>query len=383
MTRPIVITAGGTGGHMFPALALAAELERRGLAVALACDRRGARFLDAEQEPFLVTAGSPSGGLVKRLRGMSALGLGLAQSWLWLRRIRPAAVAAFGSYAAAPVGVAAGLMGIPLLVHEQNAVLGRSNRLVAKRADRLAHSYPQTRHAEMVMESRHAVTGNPVRTDIRRHMGEAYHRPEPGAPINVLVVGGSQGARCFSDVLPAALDRLTGRERSRIHLTQQCRPEDLERVGHAYAKLGFDAELKSFFADLPARLAAAHLVVSRSGATSVAEMLVLGRPSVLVPLPSSLEGDQRANAEVVEAAGAGWLIEEKDLSGERLADKLRICLDMPEHLVDMAERAKALGRPDAAASLADTLLQLCPGVSAKGPQAPAPSGGSSSMEAAA
>ncbi|MEM9627171.1 MAG: undecaprenyldiphospho-muramoylpentapeptide beta-N-acetylglucosaminyltransferase [Pseudomonadota bacterium] len=361
MNRPVIITAGGTGGHMFPALALASELERRGRTVALACDERGARFLPEDMAWFKVRASSPSGSVGKRSSGIFRLGLGLLQSWWWLKRQKPLAVAAFGSYASVPVGVAAGLLKLPLLVHEQNAVLGRANRMIAKRASGLALTFAETEHAEMMAEDRHVVTGNPVRSEVRQQMGKAYSLPADGEPLDVLVIGGSQGARALSDVVPAALDRLSGRERSRIRLTQQCRPEDLERVEQAYKSLGFKAELKSFFEDLPERLAKAHLVISRSGASSVAEMLVLGTPSILIPLPSSLEGDQLANAKIAEAAGAAWLMEEKDLTGERLSDQLRLCLDKPDQLKDMAAKAKALGRPDAAEALADALERMIPG----------------------
>ncbi len=364
MTGAIAITAGGTGGHMFPALALASELERRGRAVALACDERGARYLPDEMEAFLVQAGSPSGPLAKRWSGMTKLGQGLLQSWWWLRKTRPSAVACFGSYASVPIGVAAGFLRIPILVHEQNAVLGRANRLVARRAAGLALTFDETRHAEMMPGNRLVITGNPVRPEITAHIGETYRPPAEGEPIEILVIGGSQGARSLSDILPAAFDRLSGRERSRIRLAQQCRPEDLERVEQAYKALGFKAELQPFFHDLPARLAKAHLVVSRAGASSVAEMLVLGRPSILIPLPSSLEGDQLANAEVVDAAKAGWLMKEADLNGEILADKLKICLEQPEQLAEMAANAKALGRPDAGEALADAVERLVPGFKA-------------------
>ena len=361
MKRPVIITAGGTGGHMFPALALASELERRGRAVMLACDERGARFLPEDSEAFMVRASSPSGGFVKRWSGIARLGLGLLQSWWWLKRQRPLAVAAFGSYASVPVGVAAGFSKLPLLVHEQNAVLGRANRMIAKRANRLALSFADTERAEMTPSDCQIVTGNPVRPEIRARLDEAYRLPADGEPFEILVIGGSQGARALSDVLPTALDRLNGRERSRIRLTQQCRSEDLERVRDAYKHLGFEAELKTFFEDLTERLAKAHLVISRSGASSVTEMLALGRPSILIPLPSSLEGDQLANAQFVANADGGLLIEQADLSGEWLSDQLRHFLEKPERLAEMAAKAKSLARPDAAEALADAVEAMING----------------------
>ncbi len=358
MTRGVVIGAGGTGGHMFPALALARELQARGQEVLLVCDARGARYVGPDLVPHLIRAGSPSGRPLRRLQGFARLGLGLVQALALLRRRRPAAVAAFGGYASVPVGLAARLLGIPLLIHEQNAVLGRANRLIARKAKVLALSFAETRGAADAHGARSVVTGNPVRAEVVARRDQAYAPPEPGGPLDVLVVGGSQGARILSDVLPAALARLPAPTRARIRLTQQCRPEDLERVASAYAAQGFTAELKSFFDDLPERLADAHLVISRSGASSVAELLVLGRPALLVPYRLAADDHQRANAEALVAAGAAWLIGEAELDGERLAAKLCACLDQPGQLADIAARAHALGRPDAARALADAVESL-------------------------
>jgi UDP-N-acetylglucosamine--N-acetylmuramyl-(pentapeptide) pyrophosphoryl-undecaprenol N-acetylglucosamine transferase len=358
MTRPIVIATGGTGGHMFPALALARELQQRGQQAVLLCDARGARYLGPDVEHHLIQAGSPSGRPLRRLQSLVQLGFGLAQAVALLRRRRPPAVAAFGGYASVPVGLAARLLGIPLLVHEQNAILGRANRLIARRAAVLALSFTKTEGAAAARGARTVVTGNPVRADVVAHRDQPYMPPEPGGPLDLLVVGGSQGARILSEVLPAALKVLPAAARARIRLTQQCRPEDLERVAAAYAALGFTAELRSFFDDLPQRLADAHLVISRSGASSVAELLALGRPSLLVPYRLAADDHQRANAAALAAAGAAWLTCETELDGERLAAKLGACLARPQQLSEMARRAHALGRPDAAKALADAALSL-------------------------
>jgi UDP-N-acetylglucosamine--N-acetylmuramyl-(pentapeptide) pyrophosphoryl-undecaprenol N-acetylglucosamine transferase len=356
MSRPTVIAAGGTGGHMFPALALAAELRARGRPVALVCDARGARYVDGAMPHHVIQAASPSGR--RRLVGLARLGVGLGQSLIMLRRMRPAAVAAFGGYAAAPVGLAAALLRVPVLVHEQNAVLGRANRLIARRAARLALTFVPTRGADIVAADRRIVTGNPVRAAVAALYGTPYRAAEPGQPLRLLVVGGSQGARVFSDVLPAALARLSAAERYRLALTQQCRPEDLERVAGAYRDLGFVAELATFFDDLPARMAASHLVVSRAGASSVAELLAIGRPALLVPFRFAVDDHQQVNAEAVAAAGAGWLIEEARLDAAGLASTIRSALETPQQLTAMAERAAALGRTDAAGALADALQAL-------------------------
>jgi UDP-N-acetylglucosamine--N-acetylmuramyl-(pentapeptide) pyrophosphoryl-undecaprenol N-acetylglucosamine transferase len=353
MTRPVVLAAGGTGGHMFPALSLAAELRARDQPVLIACDERGARYLGSDLEHRLIQAASPTGRLGTRLRGLGRLAVGFGQSLRFLRRLRPTAVVAFGGYAAVPVGLAAALLRIPLLVHEQNAVLGRANRLIVRRAARLALSFAATRGAEQVPGARQVVTGNPVRTAVAALRARPYQAPRPDQPLRVLVVGGSQGARVFSEVVPAAIARLSKPERARLTLAQQCRPEDLERVASAYAALGFAAELAAFFHDLPERMTHSHLIVTRAGASSVAELLALGRPALLVPFRFAAEDHQRANAEAVSRAEAGWLIEETRFDAEALAGKLRICLEEPQHLSALAGRAAELGRTDAAAALAD------------------------------
>ena len=358
MTRPVVIAAGGTGGHMYPALSLAAELRTRGQPVIIACDARGARYLGPDTEHRLIQAASPSGRWRTRVRGLGRLAIGLAQSLWLLRSARPGAVAAFGGYAAVPIGLAAAMLRIPLLVHEQNAVLGRANRLIARRAARLALTFAATRGAEHVPGARQVVTGNPVRAEVAALRDRAYRAPAADQPVKVLVVGGSQGARVFSEIVPAAIACLTTPERARLALTQQCRPEHLERVASAYAGLGLEAELASFFDDLPERMADAHLIVSRAGASSVAELLALGRPALLVPYRFAADDHQRANAEAVSRAGAGWLIEEAKLDGETLAGRLRIALDQPQQLTDLAHRAAALGRTDAASALADEVQSL-------------------------
>jgi UDP-N-acetylglucosamine--N-acetylmuramyl-(pentapeptide) pyrophosphoryl-undecaprenol N-acetylglucosamine transferase len=358
VSRPVVIAAGGTGGHMFPALALAAELRARGQRVVILCDARGARWLGDGIEHRLIQAASPTGSLRSRLSGFARLALGFAQSLAALWRLKPSAVAALGGYASVPIGLAARCLRLPVLLHEQNAVLGRANRLLVSGAARLALTFADTKGAGAVPEAKRLLTGNPVRAEALARRGQAYEAPHPGEPLNVLVIGGSQGARVLSDAVPAAIASLTGAERSRIRLTQQCRPEDLERVAGAYAALGFEAELKSFFHDLPERLAATHLVVSRAGASSVAEILVLGRPALLVPFRLAADDHQTANAQAVVAEGAGWLIGEAELTGEALAGRLRAVLEYPEDLAAMAARARALGRPDAAKVLADAIRAL-------------------------
>jgi UDP-N-acetylglucosamine--N-acetylmuramyl-(pentapeptide) pyrophosphoryl-undecaprenol N-acetylglucosamine transferase len=351
MTRAIVIASGGTGGHMFPATALGAALERRGHRVRYAVDRRGLRYLEATAEGVLVPAASPSGSPARRLVAMATLGVGLALSLVRLALRRPAAVAAFGGYASVPTGVAAGLLRVPLVLHEQNAVLGRAHHLLLRFADRIATSFPETRGvpADKAVD----VVGNPVRAAFHAVTREPAH-----AGLRLLVVGGSQGARVFSDVLPAAIGRLAPAAREGLSVVQQCRPEDLERVERAYAELGVAAELAAFFDDMPARLATADLVVSRAGASAVAEILLTGRASVLVPYPHAADDHQRANARALAAAGAAVAVDPDDATAERLADILGELVVDAARLAAMAEAASGLARADAAERLADRVEEV-------------------------
>jgi UDP-N-acetylglucosamine--N-acetylmuramyl-(pentapeptide) pyrophosphoryl-undecaprenol N-acetylglucosamine transferase len=352
VSGPILITAGGTGGHMFPALALGRALRRRGREVALLTDSRGARYVGSELPYTIVAAGSPSGRLGERLRGMAQLARGLAQSLRALRRLRPAAAASFGGYASVPAAVAAGLNRVPVLIHEQNAVFGRANRLTARFAAVLALSFERTSGLP-ARPARRLLTGNPTRPEF------ADSAPLPAAGrFRVLVLGGSQGARVFSDVVPAAVALLPVELRARLDLAQQCRPEDLERVRAAYAGIGAEVELEAFFSDVPERMARCELLVSRSGASTVAEVLALGRPSLLVPYLHAADDHQTANAAALADAGAAILVPQPELTPERLAAELTALMRAPARLVAMAERARTLARPDAVDRLVDAVLAL-------------------------
>ncbi|MCB1885395.1 MAG: undecaprenyldiphospho-muramoylpentapeptide beta-N-acetylglucosaminyltransferase [Geminicoccaceae bacterium] len=356
MRPPLALAAGGTGGHLFPALALAAELEARGRKVLLLTDARGARFLKGRPHR-LVTAGSPSGGPAAGAGGLARLALGALQSLRVLRRERPGALAAFGGYASVPPAVAAAPLRIPCLLHEQNAVLGRANRLVAKRARLVALAFAGTKGLPAGVAAKAVVVGNPVRPGFA-----AVPRPPADGRFHLLVLGGSQGARALSDAVPEAVAGLSADLRARLRVAQQCRPEDLGRVGAAYDAAGVAAELSAFFDDVPARMAAADLVVARAGASTIAELLALAKPAFLVPYPHAADDHQRANAEALEAAGAARLFvqagPEYGLDAGRLGEELATFMNGSAALKTMAEAAGALARPDAAARLADRLLQI-------------------------
>jgi UDP-N-acetylglucosamine--N-acetylmuramyl-(pentapeptide) pyrophosphoryl-undecaprenol N-acetylglucosamine transferase len=256
-----------------------------------------------------------------------------------------------------PPFVAASLRGIPGLLHEQNAVMGRANRALARFAGAIALSFAKTAHAETFAD-KCTVVGNPVRDRVAAVAGRPFPPLEPDDPVRLLVFGGSQGARVFSDVVPDAVAALPADLRARLRITQQCRPEDLDRVAEAYRRAKVNVELAEFFADLPERMAASHLVVCRSGASTVAELTVIGRPAILVPLPGSIDADQKANALFIEAAGAGWIAEQATLSPLSLGTRLTSLFGDPAALERAAAAARSLGRVDAVQRLADLAESL-------------------------
>jgi len=354
----IVIAAGGTGGHMFPALALAQTLIERGRRVALITDVR-----TAERARALFTLGEvhvlPSAGLAGRgtLRGFLAVGT-LARGALAARRVflaaPPLAVIGFGGYPSVPPVLAARFLDRrPLiLLHEQNAVLGRANRRLARFADLLALSFPTTERVPPGTKT--AVTGNPVRSEIAERLGLPY-LPLQFGPVRLLVLGGSLGAKIFSDVVPAAIARLPEDLRSRLIITQQARAEDVDNVRAAYRTAGIEAQVAPFFDDVAGLLADAHLVISRSGASSVAELAVIGRPSILVPLPGAIDDHQTANCKaLVEHQGAIWLPQPM-LNASLLSTLLDEFLTAPPRLAAMAAAAHDFARPNAARDLADLI----------------------------
>jgi UDP-N-acetylglucosamine--N-acetylmuramyl-(pentapeptide) pyrophosphoryl-undecaprenol N-acetylglucosamine transferase len=343
---------------MFPALALAREIEARGERVALITDARGARYIDAGMEHHIIRAGSPSGSPLQRLRGLASLGTGLVESLGLVRRLDPIAVASFGGYASAPAAVAALIRRVPVLVHEQNAVLGRANRLIGRRARVVALTFEATSGCTALDSSRMTVTGNPVRLGFLDGTAPAYRAAQPDGSLRLLVLGGSQGARVFSDVVPAAVAGLDERQRQILNIVQQCRPEDLQRVRTAYADIGVETTLASFFDDVPKHLAEAHLVITRSGASTVAELLAMGRPSILVPYPHAADDHQLANAEILVEARAALMVPDAACDAATLTGILRRCIDRPADLEAMAGKAHAMARPDAASAIADALIGL-------------------------
>lgn len=350
----IVLSAGGTGGHLFPAQALAGELSRRGRKIVVMTDTRFANY--ATHFPGAVIETVPSSPF-NAITAPFKIAAGVLMAFAKLVRLQPAAVIGFGGYPSVPVMLAAWFAGRPTAILEQNAVVGRANRLVMNKVKTVAAAFPITRFAPRDV-AKIVLTGNPLRPEVMALWGQSYCLPAADGAIRVLIFGGSQGARAFSKIVPAAITRLPHGLKQRLHLVQQCRPEDIETVRQIYANAEIRAELAPFFKDLPQRMAAAHLVIGRSGAGTVAELMAIGRPAILVPLPSAMDDHQTANADILANAGAGWRVRESDLSPDLLTQMLSgIFADM-EDLKRRAAQAHALAVPDATGKLADLVESI-------------------------
>ncbi len=359
MSAPLcLIAAGGTGGHMFPAQALAEELLARGWRVALSTDARGARYAGGfpEEVPVrqLSSATFARGGLMARAGVPFRVGGGVAQALAAMWRDRPAVVAGFGGYPAIPAMAAAGILRLPRMIHEQNGILGRVNAAFAARVDAVACGTWPTDLPEGVLAYH---VGNPVRAAVRAQAGAPYEPPGEG-PLRVLVIGGSQGARILSETVPPAIAGLPEAMRGRIEVAQQARAEDSDRVAGFYEARGIAAEVAPFFDDVPRRLAGAHLVISRAGASSLADIAAIGRPAILVPFAAAANDHQAANARAPAEAEAAVTIPEAKLSPRALAATMEAILSQPEAAARMAERSRRQGKPDAARQLADLACRL-------------------------
>ena len=357
----ILLAAGGTGGHLFPAEALGVELIRRGLRVRLATDSRASRYsgLFSKNTIDLV----PSATVRSRAPWSLAysglmLAAGTVVSLSLMRRLKPAAVVGFGGYPTLPPLLAARLFGVPGVIHEANAVLGRANRFLSTHVNAIATSLPGVLDRDPALAGKTTIVGTPMRPGILAAAAMKYVPPELTGPFRLLVVGGSQGARVMADIVPGAIERLEPALWGRLVLTQQVREEDMARVRAVYDRLKINAELAPFFSDLPARLASHDLVVSRSGAGTVAELAAIGRPSILVPLPGSIDQDQFANAGVLAQANGAIRIAQADFTPDRLAAEISALAAEPARLAAMAAKARGVGRLDAAERLADLVMKV-------------------------
>jgi UDP-N-acetylglucosamine--N-acetylmuramyl-(pentapeptide) pyrophosphoryl-undecaprenol N-acetylglucosamine transferase len=361
-TSPLILlAAGGTGGHLFPAEALGVELMKRGFRVRLATDARALRYSGLFSRDTIDVVPSEtvrSRNPLSLARTGFTLAAGMATAIYLLRKLEPAAVVGFGGYPTLPPLIAARLLGIPSVIHDANAVLGRANRFLSSRVNAIATSLPGVLDRDPQLASKTTVVGMPMRPAIVAGAAVKYATPEAGGPLRLLVTGGSQGARVMADIVPPAIEKLDPSLWSRLLVTQQVRDEDMTRVRAVYDRLKINAELAPFFTDLPARLAANQLVISRSGAGTVSELAAIGRPSILVPLPGAIDQDQFANAGVLSEAGGALRIVQSDFTPERLAAEISALAADPAKLASMAKAAGNAGRLDAAERLADLVVKV-------------------------
>ncbi|MBA3666587.1 MAG: undecaprenyldiphospho-muramoylpentapeptide beta-N-acetylglucosaminyltransferase [Sphingomonas sp.] len=360
----ITLAAGGTGGHMVPAHALAAELKARGHGVMLITDDRGAKIpgLFDGVPTHLLPAGRLAGGPIGMIKAMRSVLAGRRQAKDLYREFRPDAVIGFGGYPAFPALLAASAAHIPTILHEQNAVLGRVNRWVAGDAAAIATAYHEVDRLKPGYRRKVALVGNPVRAEVARLGTMPFPEYDETAPLKILVTGGSQGATILGQVVPDGLGMLSQRLRNRLQVVQQCRAEDIEAVRERYAALNIPAELLTYITDMPDRVADAHLVIARAGASTIAELTAAGRPAILVPLPSATDDHQTANAREMAKAGGARMIPQDEFTSELLAAQVEAIAGDAQALANAAERALSIGHPHATRDLADLVERIAGGV---------------------
>ncbi|MEL6279722.1 MAG: undecaprenyldiphospho-muramoylpentapeptide beta-N-acetylglucosaminyltransferase [Pseudomonadota bacterium] len=361
--RFLVIAAGGTGGHMFPAQALSQEMLRRGWRVSLSTDDRGLRYAGGfppeVERREVQSATFARGGIAEKMRAPFTILSGANEAIAWFKKEKPDLVAGFGGYPSLPALGAAWRLGLPRMIQEQNSVLGRVNALFAKRVHAVACGVEHISNAPLGANL-HFI-GNPIRDAGRALSGSPYHPIDENGPIRLLVFGGSQGARIFDERVPAAVAALPAEIRDRLLLTQQVREADQNEVREGYRRAGVLAELAPFFDDMPQRVAGAHLVVCRAGASTIAELTAIGRPSVLAPYPAAMNDHQTHNAHGLVDAGAAVMLPDAEMSVERLTAQLTELLNDPARLTKMAAAARGLGAPNAASDLADLAERVANG----------------------
>ncbi len=360
-TAPLILlAAGGTGGHLFPAEALGVELIKRGFRVRLVTDDRALKYGGLFSKDMIDVVASETARSRNPLQLAYAtltLATGTFAAYRLMRRLKPVAIVGFGGYPTLPPLMAARLAGVPGVIHDANAVLGRANRFLSRHVSAIATSLPGVLDRDPALAAKTTTVGTPMRPAVLAAAAIPYAAPATSEPFRLLVVGGSQGARIMADIVPGAIERLEPVLWSRLILTQQVREEDMARVRAVYDRLKIQAELAPFFTDLPARLASNHLIVSRSGAGTVAELAAIGRPSILVPLPGSIDQDQMANAGVLSQVNGAVRIPQAEFTSDRLASEISALAAEPARLTAMATAARSVGRLDAAERLADLVIK--------------------------
>jgi len=360
MTKTIVLTTGGSGGHIFPAQSVAAALIKKGFKVIFITDKRGNAFQNLpEVETYRLAADSVTGrSIIGKIVAFAKLILGSSQAMRKLIQLRPDLVIGFGGYASLPTVISAQMLKIPIILHEQNAILGRANRVGAKKVKLIATSFPHVERIPQNIPSIHV--GQPVRAPILARKNTPLPNDDT---FNLLVFGGSQGAHFFSEHIPEVLMKLPPKYRSKITLVQQARPEDEEMLKKAYKNAGFKSlTIAPFFKNMPDLLSNANLIIGRGGAGTLTEVMVVGRPAIIVPLPSAADNHQVANAKELEKVGGGWLVEQKDFDAIKMADQLKMFMDKPDILKKAAQKAHSLAIINAAERMADIAVDITKGL---------------------
>lgn len=360
----ILISSGGTGGHMTPAASLAHDLAARGNKLALITDERGKKFsgmFPKDIPVHVIRAGTVGGGPAGKFKGLVNLGAGLVQAWRIVSDLEPDLVVGFGGYPSFPGVFVAQKQRVPVIIHEQNAIIGRANCTLAGKAERIALSFPDMTGLEKDERMRAVITGNPVRPEIAALHKIPYPKPQIDGPLNILVMGGSLGAAVFSKVVPQTLAQLPAEYKKRLNVVQQCRQEDLEATAVAYKDAGIKAEVAAFYDDMAQRLSAAHLVICRSGASTVAEVTAAGRPAIFVPYPHHKDQQQKKNADHVADGGGAWMMTEDGFTPEALLARITTFMQNPDILSAAADKCRAFGKPDAAHKLGNLVKSVVAG----------------------
>ena len=362
-SRTILISAGGTGGHMSPAAALAGDLRARSFQVQLATDTRGLSYSGdfGDEKLHVLKAGYLGAGVTGKIKGALKLAAGYFQARKLIKCIKPEVVVGFGGYPSLPAVLAAQHIGIPTIIHEQNAILGRANAFLAPKASRIATSLTSTAGLDEADAVSAVVTGNPVRADIAKMYTQPYPELRHDGTLHLFVIGGSLGASVFSDVVPAALSALDTAYKNRLYVVQQAREEDIARTRHAYEEAGIAAETQPYFDDVAPRLTACHLVIARAGASTVAEIVTTGRPAIFVPYPYHADQQQKINADTVADAGGAWVMTQAGFTADVLSSRIETFLQNPQTLFHAAEKARSCARPDAARRLGNLVVALAAG----------------------
>ncbi len=361
-TPTIILAAGGTGGHIFPAQSLAEILVERGCNVALITDKRFKGYKQSDDNVFsnmrveIINSASMAGSPYRKARGLLSNLSGYRAAKRLIKEIQPDCVIGFGGYPSFPTMYAASRI-CPTIVHEQNAILGKTNRVLAPKMTAIATSFTETGMIDDAQQDKVHYVGNPVRAAIQQLRDVPYPSIDEGLPIRILVTGGSQGAQIFGEVIPKAIAMLPDYLKQRLTVDQQVRAEQLNDISQIYHKNHVNVGLATFFANMQEKIEAAHLVIARAGASSIAELTCAGRPSILVPLPHAADGHQQLNAEAVEAVKGAWIIPQHQFTPENVSAKLKELLENEKRLINAAAKARSIGKPEAAQELADLVFK--------------------------